>query len=891
METNFDTFYNDVVDSLQNRSLAIFAGAGLSVSAGFVDWKNLLRDIAADLGVDIDHENDLIRLAQRHVDQIGGRSKLNDVIAEKIGISAAITENHKILARLNVDVYWTTNFDHLIEESIKRYAGKPDVKHDKTQLAISVPGRTAIVYKMHGDLSIPHETVITSEDFANYESSRGAFIDFLRADLMQKRFIFVGISFTDPNILGVLDKVNKLMGTAQRHHWYFIKRIGKDDQEGYERRLDEQNAFVEKLKQYKLRPVWINSYDEITTILQEIESRLTADVLKTIDIIKDTGEYDYALANLVARYPNNTALWNKRFWLNYHSGNLDVARKCVEALCRLEPDNPLFLNMHGALLHNNFKEYTQAERLFKAVLLKDDNCAEFHVNMANASRELSKNHQARYHYEVAIRLDNKRASAYGGLGIIMMEEANYTGAEESFLKAIEFSDKEVSYIFNLAQLYHRYLHRLEEARERYEQALQLAPHLHNIHLNYGLLLLNHLGRPDEAREHFEKAIKLDMKDARGPWFLARALRKNDTDPIGERNQLRDAVDIDPANATLYTELGTTQMNKRIGNWEKAKECFEKALELNPADWVARRNLSVLYEQYIGDRDKAKEVLRQGTSLENGSVSALFFYHLGHIATNEGDYENCIRYSKEAVQLMLSESEGDRFNLLAFAYYNLGQGYWHGFDDYREAQEYFERAIDINPDFADAYSALAAIYCDRLEDYEKAKAAAEAAIRLGTLPSISMDYFNLGVILGNMNSPKEAAAAFEKALEINPDMVDALNQLMHLYLETEDYSDALSTYYRIRNLGLEVEEVIGDFFLAHASSIAVTDHHQAIRLLEGAIHLDPKYKPCYLALADDCITAGAYDTALFYLSQALTYYPGEPEILNMMVECVSQLPSV
>ena len=42
----------------------MFIGAGFSKSVGYVDWKNLLKDVADDLGLDIDKEYDLVSLAQ-----------------------------------------------------------------------------------------------------------------------------------------------------------------------------------------------------------------------------------------------------------------------------------------------------------------------------------------------------------------------------------------------------------------------------------------------------------------------------------------------------------------------------------------------------------------------------------------------------------------------------------------------------------------------------------------------------------------------------------------------------------------------------------------------------------------------------------------------------------
>ena len=53
----------NLVKELQADNLAIFAGAGLSKPAGFVDWKNLLREVAEELDLDIEKESDLVTLA------------------------------------------------------------------------------------------------------------------------------------------------------------------------------------------------------------------------------------------------------------------------------------------------------------------------------------------------------------------------------------------------------------------------------------------------------------------------------------------------------------------------------------------------------------------------------------------------------------------------------------------------------------------------------------------------------------------------------------------------------------------------------------------------------------------------------------------------------------
>lgn len=50
----------DFSKAIGNDEAALFIGAGLSVGAGFVDWRGLLRDIAKDLKLNVDEEHNLV---------------------------------------------------------------------------------------------------------------------------------------------------------------------------------------------------------------------------------------------------------------------------------------------------------------------------------------------------------------------------------------------------------------------------------------------------------------------------------------------------------------------------------------------------------------------------------------------------------------------------------------------------------------------------------------------------------------------------------------------------------------------------------------------------------------------------------------------------------------
>ena len=59
-----DRFVKDFSDAVERGEAALFAGAGMSAGAGFVDWRGLLRDVAEGLGLRVEQESDLIGLAQ-----------------------------------------------------------------------------------------------------------------------------------------------------------------------------------------------------------------------------------------------------------------------------------------------------------------------------------------------------------------------------------------------------------------------------------------------------------------------------------------------------------------------------------------------------------------------------------------------------------------------------------------------------------------------------------------------------------------------------------------------------------------------------------------------------------------------------------------------------------
>jgi hypothetical protein len=60
MDRNVAEFLKTYKTAIEESNAAIFAGAGLSKPVGFVNWKDLLRDIAEEINLNIDKESDLV---------------------------------------------------------------------------------------------------------------------------------------------------------------------------------------------------------------------------------------------------------------------------------------------------------------------------------------------------------------------------------------------------------------------------------------------------------------------------------------------------------------------------------------------------------------------------------------------------------------------------------------------------------------------------------------------------------------------------------------------------------------------------------------------------------------------------------------------------------------
>ncbi|MDT4012500.1 MULTISPECIES: SIR2 family protein [Staphylococcus] len=270
---NKEAFIKKYLKAVKDGDAAIFAGAGTSISSGFLDWKSLVEEFAKEINLDVNKEHDLTKVMQYYYNANNQkRTPINLAIADNFS-STNLNKTVKAMAKLPISVYWTTNYDTLIEEALKKYNRLADVKSQTSQLSYKKNNSDATVYKMHGDINDPNNVVFIKDDYDSYEEKRSLFTTTLKADLISKTFLFIGFSFEDPNLDRILSKVNMLIENNTRDHYCIMRKVNKtdySDNKNYEYNKVKQELKIDDMARYGIKTLLINEYDEIPEILENI---------------------------------------------------------------------------------------------------------------------------------------------------------------------------------------------------------------------------------------------------------------------------------------------------------------------------------------------------------------------------------------------------------------------------------------------------------------------------------------------------------------------------------------------------------------------------------------------------------------------------------------------
>lgn len=273
-----EIFIKEYAEKLKYKKASLFIGSGISRKCGYAMWRDVLRECAEEIDLNVDKESDLITLAEFYV-RGRQRTKIDQTIAsyfqDKNGEPGQV---HRILSTFPVQNIWTTNYDTLIERALQ----KADISYsvvtdDKSYVSLN-PAAKIKVHKIHGDVCRPHECVIARSDYEKFEERHDIVLSELKGEMCTNSFLFLGYSFSDIDIQHILSKIRLIYDNEHpQRHYCIMEKINKescDDDDDFKYKENRQNHYINDMQLYGLNVVLVDSYDEIEGILNEISLRV-----------------------------------------------------------------------------------------------------------------------------------------------------------------------------------------------------------------------------------------------------------------------------------------------------------------------------------------------------------------------------------------------------------------------------------------------------------------------------------------------------------------------------------------------------------------------------------------------------------------------------------------
>jgi hypothetical protein len=216
-----------LAEAIAKKKVILFAGSGVSMGLGLPTSKELLRGLAAGLGIETDDfmtMGELRELAEYYYLEKGNVSELRDwldIESPASAIDISKSRIHRMLVELDFPIIYTTNYDCMLERAFD-YHRVPYTKIVGVKNLVDIkPGATQII-KFHGDFDDISSIVFAESAYLQRLELESPLDIKLRADILGKSILFIGSSLTDINLRFLLYKLAKVWNSQERPSSYFF---------------------------------------------------------------------------------------------------------------------------------------------------------------------------------------------------------------------------------------------------------------------------------------------------------------------------------------------------------------------------------------------------------------------------------------------------------------------------------------------------------------------------------------------------------------------------------------------------------------------------------------------------------------------------------------------
>ena len=397
-------------------------------------------------------------------------------------------------------------------------------------------------------------------------------------------------------------------------------------------------------------------------------------------------------------------------------------------------------------------------------------------------------------------------------------------AKKLYLEVIKRDSRYVEACHGLGVLLHQQGNPIQ-AIECLQRAIALKPNDYHSHNNLGLVYYENY-QPYEALKSYQRALELQ------PGYPAAC------------ENLKTAIAF---LQTYYDE--TAQFYFQAGNLEQAAQ----------VDFAAGN----FFQDETGNREIACRYYQR--SIETHPLHAEAHRALGEVLLKLKQFDGAIAACQKAIELRPND---------AIAYKTLGNAFLAAQNSEAALQAY-QQALTHQPNFAEVYSNIGGVYFLQ-GNLEKAIAMYRQALSLDrTKPEI---YWNVGKVFERQGNLKDNIACWQKALELNPTYAGALGryQLGCKFLATGQQNEAAAQFEKAIEMQPDYVDAHWDLCeLLNAKNLPAA--RNAAQRFDRNVQ-DPKQILAPIAMMKAFLNSGVTDVALEKLL----------EIEPLLDGCVSQL---
>ncbi len=324
----------------------------------------------------------------------------------------------------------------------------------------------------------------------------------------------------------------------------------------------------------------------------------------------------------------------------------------------------------------------------------------------------------------------------------------------------------------------------------------------------------------------------------------------------------------PREAEPLGKLGTAL--QAYGIYELAETCFQRAAVLSPGSFRWLYHLGIV-QGWMGRYDAAIATMRRAAALEAGSGLARL--RLAEYLRDTGRVDEAVT----AFEALTREKPK-----LAIGHLGLGRAF-SMLGEWSQAAQAYQSALGVFADYAAAHYGLGLAYRHlgqiekaqlEMQEYERTKPLTQPSedpfvAAITKIAQGSLTEFAEGSLYIRQGQMQKAAAAFERALESNPQLVLAHTNLIVIYAKLGQMKNAERHFREALAIAPGSIEAYMNW-----ASVLVLQHKpaEAISALSKAVGLNPYYAEAHVQLGSLLEESGRRAEALEQYDLALQNDP-------------------